>query len=310
LNILHIGNSGVGTGITAGLKKLGHNSRVLVPTPHPFGFKEDIILYPKGEPAHFRTIIKLKTLLPLRDVDIFHEHMLNFPFYNVLRLRNTKAKRVFHYHSSSRNQYEQDPPEGIYHAKFLAVPTRLKVNKNSIWIPLPVDTETKKLPNPTLEKNEVIVGVGSDFSDHTKGKFLRMDLVNKAIKNLQNKGYKIATLEFKNYKHDKVLDYWKKIDIFLDRFDLGFYGFTVPEAASCGIPVLCDIEEDMEQYVPNCPFLRTRPAVDSIESNLEYLLSLSNREQLSKKCREFAIQKHDIVKVAAKCLEEYKKILN
>ena len=146
MNILHIGNSGVGTGITAGLKKLGHNSRVLVPTPHPFGFKEDIILYPKGEPAHFRTIIKLKTLLPLRDVDIFHEHMLNFPFYNVLRLRNTKAKRVFHYHSSSRNQYEQDPPEGIYHAKFVAVPTRLKVNENSIWIPLPVDTEQKIFP--------------------------------------------------------------------------------------------------------------------------------------------------------------------
>jgi hypothetical protein len=308
LNILHIGNSGVGTGITAGLKKLGHNSRVLVPTPHPFGFKEDIILYPKGEPAHFRTIIKLKTLLPLRDVDIFHEHMLNFPFFNVLRLRNTKAKRVFHYHSS-RDQYEQDPPEGIYDAKFLAMPTRLNVNKNSIWIPLPIDTETKKITEPKVEKKEVIVGIGSDFADRTKGKFLRVDLVNKAIKNLQNKGYKITTLEFNNYKH-RVMDYWKQIDIWIDRFHLGFYGFTAPEAASCGIPVLCDIEEDMEQYVPNCPFMRTKPSVDNIESNLEYLLSYSNQEHLGKKCREYAIQKHDEVNVAQKCLDEYKRILN
>ena len=198
----------------------------------------------------------------------------------------------------------------MYHAKFVAIPTRLKINKDSIWIPLPVDTETKKLQNPTLEKNEVIVGVGFDFSDHTKGKFLRMDLVNKVIENLQNKGYKITTLEFKNYKHNEVLNYWRKIDIWLDRFHLGFYGFTVPELASCGIPVLCDIEEDMEQYVPNCPFLLTKPIVHNIESNLEYLLSYSNREQLGKKCREFAIQKHDIVKVAEKCIEGYKKILN
>ena len=94
----------------------------------------------------------------------------------VLWLRNTNTKRIFHYHSSSRNQYELDPPKGIYHAKFVAVPTRLKVNENSIWIPLPVDTETKNLPNPTLEKNDVIVGRGSDLSDDTKGKFLRIDL--------------------------------------------------------------------------------------------------------------------------------------
>jgi hypothetical protein len=37
------------------LKKLGHNSRVLVPTPHPFGFKEDIIIFPNKIPSHFRT---------------------------------------------------------------------------------------------------------------------------------------------------------------------------------------------------------------------------------------------------------------
>ena len=280
---------------------------VVVERPHPFGFKEDIIMFPNKIPSHFKAIKIIKTLISLPDVNIFHVHSLSNPVYNILRLRN--AKRIFHYHSS-RDQYEQDPPKGMYHAKFVAMPTRLKVNKNSIWIPLPVDTEAKNIQDPKLDKNEVIVGVGSDFSDHTKGKFLRMDLVNKAIKNLQNKGYKIATLEFKNYKHDKVLDYWKKIDIFLDRFDLGFYGFTVPEAASCGIPVLCNIEEDMEQYVPNCPFLRTKPTVDNIESNLEYLLSHSNREQLGKKCREFAIQKHDIVKVVEKCLNEYKKILN
>ena len=137
-----------------------------------------------------------------------------------------------------------------------------------------------------------------------------MDLVNKVIKNLQNKGYKIKTLEFKGYKHYDVLHYWKKIDIWLDRFHLGLYGFTTPEAASCSIPILCEIDYDMEQYVPNCPFLRIKPTLDSVESNLEYLLSHSNREQLGKKCREYAIQKHHIVKVAEQCLNEYKRILN
>jgi hypothetical protein len=290
------------------LRKLGHKSTVVVEKPHPFGFKEDIIIFPNKTPSHFKAIKIIKTLLSLRDVNIFHVHSLSNPVYNILRLRN--GKKVYHYHSSSCNQYEPDPPKGIYHAKFVAVPTSLKVIDNSVWIPLPVDTEAKNIQDPKLEKNEIIVGVGSDFSDNTKGKFLRIDLVNKAIENLQNKGYKIRTLEFKNYKHNEVLDYWKKIDIWLDRFHLGFYGFTTPEAASCAIPVLCEIDEDMEQYVPNCPFLRTKPTVDNIESNLEYLLSHSNREHIGKKCREYAVQKHDIVKVAEKCVEEYKKILN
>ena len=154
MNIIHIGNAGVGTGITAGLKKLGHNSKVLVPTPHPFGFKEDIILYPNGEPAHFRTIIKLKTLLPIRDVNIFHEHMLNFPFYNVLRLGNAKAKKVYHYHFSPTQQDEPKALKEMYSAKFVVYPMDLEVIKNSVWIPLPVDTETKKITDPKLEKND------------------------------------------------------------------------------------------------------------------------------------------------------------
>jgi len=197
----------------------------------------------------------------------------------------------------------------MYHAKFVAVPTRLKVIENAIWIPLPVDTEIKKITQPKEEDKEIIVGIGSDFSDHTKGKFLRMDLVNKAIENLQNKGHKIKTLEFKGYRQDNVLQYWKKIDIWLDRFHLGFYGFTTPEAASCGIPVLCEIYEDFEQYVPECPFIKMKPDVNNIELNLEYLISQSNRQYMGKKCREYAIQKHDIVIVAEKCLREYKKIL-
>ena len=310
MNILHIGNAGVGTGITAGLKKLGHHSKVLVPTPHPFGFKEDIVLYPNGEPAHFRTIIKLKTLLPIRDMNIFHEHMLNFPFYNVLRLGNAKAKKIYHYHFSPTQQDEPKALKEMYNAKFVVYPMDIEVIKNSVWIPLPVDTETKKITDPKVDKNEVILGVGSDFYDKTKRKFLRMDLVHKAIENLENKGYKIKTLEFKGYKHDNVLEYWKKIDIWLDRFHLGFYGFTTPEAASCGIPILCEIDERVETFVPECPFLRTKPTIESIQSNLEYLLSRSNREDLGRKCREYVIQKHDIVKVAQKCVTEYKRILD
>jgi len=309
LNIVHIGNAGVGTGITAGLKKLGHNSKVLVERPHPFGFKEDIIIFPNKIPTHFRTIQIVKKLLSLSDIDIFHEHMKNGSLYNVLRLRNAHAKKIYHYHFSPRQQDEPNLLNSKYHAKFVVYPMDLKVVTNSVWIPLPVDTETKKITDQKLEKDEVVVGVGSDFSDKTKRNFLRMDLVNQAIENLQSKGYKLRTLEFKGYKHDDVLEYWKNIDIWLDRFHLGFYGFTTPEAASCSIPILCEIDENVEHYVPECPFLRTKSTVQSIQSNLEYLLSYSNREELGRKCRDYVTQKHDIVKVAEMCIKEYEKIL-
>jgi hypothetical protein len=280
---------------------------VIVEKPHPFGFDEDVVIFPQNNQRHFRTIKIIKTMISVcATVDIIHMHGLQNSIY-LKAMKISRSKKVFHYHSDLV-RYEPDPPEGQFHAKFVAIPTRLKVIENSVWIPLPVDTVNKKITEQKIERDEVIVGVGSDFSDHTKGKFLRMDLVKKAIENLQHKGYKIKTLEFKRYH--EVLQYWKKIDIWLDRFHLGFYGFSEAEAASCGIPVVCEIAEDMEQYVYECPFLRTKPSVESIESHLEYLLSFSNRNNLGKKCREYAIQKHDVVKVAKICLNAYEKIMH
>ena len=80
-----MGNSGVGTGITNGLRKLRHNSNVVVERPHPFGFKEDIIVFPYKIPSHFRTIKMIKTLFSIQDVNIFHEHMLTSGVYNILK---------------------------------------------------------------------------------------------------------------------------------------------------------------------------------------------------------------------------------
>jgi hypothetical protein len=59
-------------------------------------------MYPNKIPSQFRTIKIIKTLISLPDIDIFHEHMLYGVLDKVLRLRNTNAKRIFHYHSSAR----------------------------------------------------------------------------------------------------------------------------------------------------------------------------------------------------------------
>lgn len=118
----------------------------------------------------------------------------------------------------------------------------------------------------------------------------------------------IKTLEYKGYRHDEVLNYWKNVDVWIDRFYTGFYGWSAIEAASCGIPVMCQIEEQVRQHVADCPFLQMKDTVDSIRSNLEYLICSSDREALGKKHRKYAVEKHDSEKVAEKCISEYSKI--
>jgi hypothetical protein len=85
-------------------------------------------------------------------------------------MKISRSKKVFHYHSDLV-RYEPDPPEGQFHAKFIAIPARLKVIENSVGIPLPVDTVNKKIPEQKIKRDEVIVGVGSDFSDHSPNGF-------------------------------------------------------------------------------------------------------------------------------------------
>ena len=71
--------------------------------------------------------------------------------------------------------------------------------------------------------------------------------------------------------------------------------FTTIEAASCGIPILCEIDEDMEQYIPECPFLRTKPIVDNIESNLEYIDLTDPIENILEKKVEIMLFKNMIL---------------
>ena len=144
MKVIHLGNNGVGAGITSGLRKLGHQSKVIVEKPHPFGFDEDVVIFPQNNQRHFRTIKIIKTMISVcANVDIMHMHGLQNSIY-LKAVKISRSKKVFHYHSDLV-RYEPDLPEGQFHAKFVAIPTRLKVIENSVWIPLPVDTVNKKI---------------------------------------------------------------------------------------------------------------------------------------------------------------------
>lgn len=303
MKIIHLGNVGVSTVLSKSLCQLGHQSLVFTERPHPFGFKEDIVIFPDKIPSHFKTIMVMLELLKLRNVDVFHMHGLHRSIY-FRKLKYSKAKKVFHNHSFFKD--ESPPPDGLFQAYFVSMPTKLKLIKNSIWIPLPVDTSSMK----KIIKNdqEIIIGIGSGSADPAKEKFLMKNLIFKVVKDLQNHGKKIAIKELSGYTQQNIREYWDTVDIWIDRFNTGFYGWSTVEAASCSIPVLCQISEDVEQYIPECPFLRTEPTEKNIKSNLEYLLSNSNRESIGEKNREYVINRHDSIKVARLCLEEYSKI--
>jgi hypothetical protein len=309
LKVIHLGNMGVGTTLTTGLRQLKHESIVVVEKPHQFGFNEDVVIFPQNDQRHFRTIKIIKTMISVcANADIMHMHGLQNSIY-LKAMRLSRSKKVFHYHSTTD---EPGPPEGQFHAKFVSLPTRIKKIKNSVWIPLPVDTERMKVLQAPKQTNSepITIGVGSAFADRSKAKLLCIDLIANAVDDLCNKGYKIKILEFKGYHYQSVLEYWKKVHIWIDRFHTGFYGWSAVNAASCNIPVMCQIDEEMKQYIQDCPFLLTNPTVESIRSNIEYLMNTNSREDIGKMCREYVLQKHDVLKVAQQCVEEYSKITN
>jgi hypothetical protein len=230
-------------------------------------------------------------------------HGLQSPIYLSL-LKDSKAVKVFHYHSPFD---EPSPPDGLFDKSFVSIPRRLSSVPGSVWLPLPVDTRRFQIDKQQADRDTLTIGVGSAFSDSSKARLLRLDLINKAVDELNSKGHKIAILEFRGYRHDQALEYWKKIDLWIDRFDTGFYGWSSLEAASCSIPVLASIDENARQYVPDCAFLLIEANIESVKSKIEYLLSESARTDLGQRCKVFVARNHDSRVVAQKCIEEYSK---
>jgi hypothetical protein len=188
---------------------------------------------------------------------------------------------------------------------FVSTPNIMELIKDATFIPLPVDTESffpARAPNEPLT-----IGFNASTLDKRKIRFLVNQQIADAAESLKHKGVQISLKpQPVNLTHSLMHEqYWKHIDVWVDRFGLDFYGFSAVEAAACGIPIVCQIGEKELGFVPRCPFINTTTSelVDVLVET-DFL-----GKKLKKAHRQFAVQVHDFAEVAALCKRRYDELL-
>jgi len=294
MKVLHYEHMGVGVILSQALRKLGQDSHVLSSAPHPFGFKEDFLF---SRNRYVRKFLKRLVWRKYYDFDILHSHD-NKPLPPYV-LRHWRGALVQHYHDpNTQARLYTDIPS------FISLPNKIKSIPEATWVPIPVDTTIFK-PIEAEVHDKVCIGYCDQMVDSWKARFIPKHEVEAAAKRLGNKAYTLPLTGI--IPHDSMPDFYRKIDVWVDRIGLDFYGFSAVEVASMGIPVVTQIGQEERNWVPECPFITT-----DLKGATGEIISLAEDEHLrislGRKAREYALKVHDSTRVAQICLEQYRKL--
>jgi glycosyltransferase involved in cell wall biosynthesis len=290
---------GAGIVISQGLQRLGIESRVLATKSHPFGFKEDFLFPKKPKLARgpLAERFRRSAWRKFYDFDILHNHdNYRLPSYV---LDHWKGTLVQHYHGATiTSPLYRDVPS------FTSLPNIIRVIPDAIWVPLPVDTSFFK--PETLARDTINIGFSYQNMDPTKLPYIPKKEIDSAIETLCGRAVPYPLTDI--IEHKDIKEYYKRIDIWVDRIGYGFYGFAAVEVASMGIPVVTQIGEEEKRFVPECPFINTERngVADAIKLLVE---DDKARRELGKKARDFVVRKHDFIEVAKICLRKYEELM-
>jgi Glycosyl transferases group 1 len=294
MKILHFQHNGVGVILSAAMNRLGVESIVLATDPHPFGFKEDRLLPKRTGLARPLRALDWREYF---DYDIFHNHDTRIPRTAAAHWR---GRIVQHYHSPKTTG-----PVGGASASFVSLPGIMKSVPDSVWIPLPVFSDTYT-PDRRTRHDAVRVGYCAQDADPSKPQLIPAEEVRRAVERCGTKAelYPLTGL----MDHADMIDYYAEIDVWVDRVGCDFYGFSTVEAASMGIPVVTQIGDFEREFVPTCPFVSVQrdEVVDAVVSLVQ---DDARRNELGKRSREFAVEVHDAMRVAGTCIAEYRRLL-
>jgi glycosyltransferase involved in cell wall biosynthesis len=299
MRVIHYQHMGVGVVIAGAQRELGVTAKVLSTAVHPFGFKEDRLFRPLPVPFLGRIAYGVEWLRQLSGFDIIHSHD-NYRLPEFV-LRRWGGRIVQHYHDpkTSAPLYSDVP-------SLASVPSIIKAVPNAMWCPLPVDIGMFK-PQDTA-RSKIVVGYCWQPTDPTKRQYIPAAEVEDAVSGTAGRACTYPLTDV--MPHQSMAEYYGKLDIWVDRIGLDFYGFAAVEVAAMGIPVIAQISEDAIAYVPDCPFINVKDR-GGVKDAIRLLVQDEElRKSLGQRARAFAVRVHDKFRVARLCLSRYEELLN
>lgn len=156
-------------------------------------------------------------------------------------------------------------------------------------------------PNPRERKPLIVHSPSAPVAKGTK-------YVRAAIENLQSK-YDFDFVLIENLPREEALKITRRCDIFVDQLIMGSHGYAAIEAMAFGKPVVCCINEKIEEKYPSdLPIVNADP--ENFAEKLELLVkSGERRNELGKKGRNYVEKYHDERKIAKDLAKIYRRVI-
>lgn len=118
-------------------------------------------------------------------------------------------------------------------AKIVSIPDLPKFVLGATWLPNPVDVELffpQSIPHP-----KTVVGCYDPPNPHVRSFSIVAETLA-AVRRLQRYGVSVDKKLLFGHKHCDVPRYFHQIDVWIDKFDMNFYGLCALEASLCEVP--------------------------------------------------------------------------
>jgi len=191
--------------------------------------------------------------------------------------------------SSIRDPDERRRSQRFFGEKLMvAMPDLLPLMpSHAVWVPHPVDTEVF-FPKP--ERRTGVVEVGFYEPTNEWGRVVNTpDNTRQAIRKLGRED--VRDRSARDLPWSEMPEYFNRLDIWIDKMNLNFYGVSACEAAACGVPVIAHLGENEKSLVPDCPFLEASYA--NLGEVIDYLTDENTRKYVGRKCLDFVKRVHE-----------------
>jgi|GEM_PF-1578907 len=138
--------------------------------------------------------------------------------------------------------------------------------------------------------------------------------VLRAIESLKQRRDDFEFVLIENVPYAQVRPLYQSLDLMIDQLWAGWYGGAAVEAMALEVPVMAYIRQSDLRYIPQ-RFAADLPIIDvtadTLERTLEeWLDSPARLRERGKQSREFVIQHHDPLRIAATMKQRYEQALD
>ncbi len=164
------------------------------------------------------------------------------------------------------------------------------VGDNAILSPQVIDLQYwQNNQLPLSAKDGIIRVVHAPSSRRKKG----TEFVEQAVRNLQEKGYKVKLILAENYQAHRIKELYAQADLGVDQLLYGWHGKVSVELMAMGKPVICYIDPTWQKYRPELPIVNAGPA--TLEQELANLIdNPQQRLQTGEYAKKYVQKYHDV----------------